>query len=66
MGCAKKIVYRFEGKGIADQMAILDCDGDALIPDVGDIIEVDGKRWTVGKIDVVEQDDMPAYIVYLT
>jgi hypothetical protein len=57
-------VYRFEGKGIADQLAFLD--QDALVPDVNDVIEFDGQKWTVSKIDVVEQEGLPAYIIYLT
>jgi hypothetical protein len=45
MGSAKQIVYRFEGRGIADEMAILDTDGDARVTKANRFRRVFSRGW---------------------
>jgi hypothetical protein len=65
----KQVVYRFNGKPENDLIK-LDMDDEVKEPSRGDVLEIDGKRWTenavMTKRSLSAKGPIPVMTIYLT
>jgi len=65
--CARQIVFVYDGDAKSNEL-VPDTDGKAIIPERGEIIERNGKRWTVVAIHTqtaVSGNSLPVVKVFL-
>jgi len=65
----KQLVYRFSAKPENDQVK-LDMDDEIKEPSSGDMLDIDGKRWTVNAVmterSLSAKGPIPVMTIYLT
>ena len=68
MMCARQIVFVYNGEAKFNEL-IPDTNGDAIVPERGEILERNGKRWTVVAIHTqtaASGNSVPVVKVFLT